>query len=509
MLRKYPLVVILGSTATGKTKLSIELARRFRGEIISADSMQIYKGLDISTAKATKEEQSQAVHHLLDIREPCSRKDLFHVVEFRDTALPIIDRLLHEEKIPIIVGGTNYYIESVLWKVLVNPPLTDGGPKRKDEEGTESGQAVKKPKIGENAAAGLPNASDESTSASNQLHLLTPDDLIGKDPDHLYGLLSEVDPASAQRLHPNDERKVRRALEVYMKLGQRISDIHAAQRTEEGASYLGGPLRYEHVILFWIKSDQDVLNARIDKRIDGMVAQGLLQEIRQFHKDLITAYENEPLDCTKGMMQAIGFKEFIPYLEKYPESLDAEITEFIKSGGNSESPGEKPDGIKTLEECLDTLRLRTKRYSKGQIKWVTNRFISTKGRHVPPVYVLDSTQAETQWDEDVFLPAEDVVECYLNDKTPKLQPVEAKQNPRTGLNENVTHFCEDCDRRFIGDYQWELHRKSNKHKKVVATRKWYEAYKKQQELKKGRGLFTNFGDFFRRIGAILAKFWPF
>lgn len=118
MLRRTPLVVILGSTATGKTKLSIELANRFNGEIISADSMQIYKGLDISTAKATAAERSMAAHHMLDVCDIKTKS--FTVVDFRDAALPKVHQLLNDDKKPIIVGGTTYYIETLLWKVLIS-----------------------------------------------------------------------------------------------------------------------------------------------------------------------------------------------------------------------------------------------------------------------------------------------------------------------------------------------------------------------------------------------------
>lgn len=480
MLRKLPIIVILGSTATGKTKLSIELARRFRGEIISADSMQIYKGLDISTAKATRDEQSQAVHHLLDVRDACSDiNNSYHVVDFRDAALPIIDRLFGEEKIPIIVGGTNYYIESILWKVLVQPPLSKKYTKHRLEGEEESDKMAKRTKDTDDEIKNEGRSDLGPPSDIDEIRKLTPTDLLNKDPESLHQLLTQVDPVSAKGLHPNNTRKVRRALEVFIERGERISDVHARQREEEGSSYLGGPLRYDHTILFWIKSDQEVLNQRIDRRIDGMVADGLLQEIRKFYNDFKSARaktcgiaEDVAIDCTKGMFQAIGIKEFVPYLEKYPtEASDVELTDFIRAGGSSKSEDPKPEGIGLLEECLDMLRLRTKRYSKTQIKWVANRLISPRGRHVPPVYVLDSTHATTRWTEDVFLPAQDVVESYLADRTPKLEPEKSAENPRTGLDLSSTFFCTECDRRFIGEYQWNLHRRSNAHKRTSARRK--------------------------------------
>ncbi|XP_076045086.1 uncharacterized protein LOC143027609 [Oratosquilla oratoria] len=114
---RVPIVVVLGATGAGKSKLALEIASRFNGEIISADSMQVYKGLDIVTNKVTEEEQSLVKHHLLDFVDPLSR---YTVVDFRDKALPIIEDLLHKGVMPVIVGGTTYYIESLLWKVLVD-----------------------------------------------------------------------------------------------------------------------------------------------------------------------------------------------------------------------------------------------------------------------------------------------------------------------------------------------------------------------------------------------------
>ncbi|KAK3858773.1 hypothetical protein Pcinc_035063 [Petrolisthes cinctipes] len=115
---RVPVVVVLGATGTGKSKLALEIATRFKGEIISADSMQVYKGLDIITNKVTPEEQAQVPHHLLDFVDPLSR---YSVIDFRDAALPIVERLLDQGTLPVIVGGTNYYIESLLWEVLIDP----------------------------------------------------------------------------------------------------------------------------------------------------------------------------------------------------------------------------------------------------------------------------------------------------------------------------------------------------------------------------------------------------
>lgn len=448
MLRRTPLIVILGSTATGKTKLSIELAKRFNGEIISADSMQIYKGLDVSTAKATTLERSQAVHHMLDVCDIKTRT--YTVVDFRDVALPKIGQLLNEDKRPIIVGGTTYYIESLLWEVLISS--------------NERAENLYSPY--------------DAMSMEDIIKRFNVTDMNSNDPMVLHKLLSKLDPVTAQRLHPNNVRKVRRALEVYIESGRPMSELLSDQKLQKGSSYLGGPMRFEHIIFLWIKSDQEKLNARIDRRIDSMINDGMLYEIRQCYN----ALKNDGIDSTRGIMQAIGFKEFLPYLEQYPgESFDHEITLFIRERGGLS--GQKKfiiknrisDALKLLEDCLDDLRLHTKQYSKKQIKWIKNRMVSTKGRIVPPIYELDSTNAETNWHDDVFSKAEHIIQSYIDNVKPNFKPAEKMEHPTKDLNMHVTHFCDVCNRRFVGDLDYNIHLKSNIHKKIIEAHRKADA----------------------------------
>lgn len=483
MLRKTPLVVILGSTATGKTKLSIELAKRFSGEVISADSMQIYTGLDISTAKANKEERSQAVHHMLDVCDFTTKT--FSIIDFRDKALPIIDQLIESNKLPIIVGGTTYYIESLLWKVLI---------------GTESDENIEK------------TNSFNSLSQSEKDLLNEPiDDIQDDECEDLHKLLTKVDPVTAQRLHPKNIRKIRRALNVFFDSGKAMSEILNEQQLEDGGSYLGGPLRYEHIVMFWLKCDQEKLNARIDRRIDSMIAEGMLFELRKCYNIL----KADKIDATRGMMQTIGFKEFLPYLEKYSdENFDGEITEFILLHGGLS--GQKKfivknrisDALKLLEECLDELRMATKRYSKKQLKWIRNRLVSNKGRLVPPIYELDSTNAETNWHQDVYVKAENVVQSYIDDIEPKWQPIKPSKHPMADLNMHVTHFCDVCNRRFVGDHEYNIHMNSQRHKKAAQGQRKRD---KRQAIEKrsivGQS-FDNFCQFISRLkNRIISFFW--
>lgn len=430
MIRR-PVVVILGSTGTGKTKLSLELAKRYGGEVISADSMQVYSNLDIVTAKATKDEQAQAKHHLLDVAQPGV---LYSVRQFQNSALPIIDNLLEEHKTPIIVGGTNYYIESLLWKILVD--------EWKELEDGES--ANKKQKL------------------SNE-RVFDQFDMNSKSSEELHEKLKQVDPESAKKLHPNNKRKIIRALEVFERSGKPFSWFIDEQMTASGGSALGGPLRYENLIIFWLCCEQETLNKRLDKRVDEMVKQGLLGEIRHFYEKYVKPF-GAAVDYTKGILQTIGFKEFEPYLLKYDESEDRKLEEYFRGDVDV------PESLKELNECLDRLKLVTQRYSKKQIKWVKNRFLraADKNREIPPIYQLDTTNPD-QWDHLVSEPAHNVIDHYL-DKTQelKVRPLILTESPAiVKSNTKGTFFCDSCQRVFVEQSQWEIHRKSNRHKKVL------------------------------------------
>lgn len=435
MMRRLPVVVILGSTGTGKTKLSLELAKKFNGEIISADSMQVYTGLDIVSAKATKTEQASAKHHLLDVAQPGV---LYSVKLFQESALPIVERVLDEEKLPIIVGGTNYYIESLLWKILV------------DEWEGAADCDVTSPKRIKLREERLFEGQDMTNIESNVLH----------------EKLKQIDPEIANRLHPNNKRKIIRALEVYENSGRLFSDFIRDQKLESGGSDYGGPLRYKNLVLLWLTCDQEILNQRLDKRVDGMVKEGLLCEIREFHRSFIKPFGDQ-LDYTKGILQTIGFKEFLPYLEKFDETEDNTIVNYL----NDPSEAEAPQSMQTLNDCLDQLKLVTKRYSKKQLKWVKNRFLnaSQRNREIPPIYKLDSSHPE-RWDEVVLSPSINVIENAVDSNFKLKYCPETQITEGQIWNREVTNFCEICQKTFVGEFQWTSHMKSNRHKRVLAKK---------------------------------------
>ncbi|XP_037810899.1 tRNA dimethylallyltransferase-like, partial [Lucilia sericata] len=315
------------------------------------------------------------------------------------------------------------------------------------------------------------------------------------------------------------------AIEFYQQTGQTLSSKLNEQRQQPGGNRLGGPLRYPHTILLWLRCNQDVLNKRLDKRVDAMLEQGLLREIRAFHNEhnvnnsisgntchttsASASSSSSSSTYTKGVLQTIGFKEFIPYLEQFNAANDQKIETYLQANAYKMPTEEQfksyagsinelhdaedvnlkdrkdhlPPGLDVLNACLNELKLVTRRYSKKQIKWINNRFLASRDRQVPDLYELDTSDV-SQWHERVYSPAVTIIEAYRNGQVCEIEPMQKRQHPGAGLNEETSNFCTVCERHFIGEYQWQLHLKSNKHKKrKEGLRKKTEATNTPQDLK--------------------------
>lgn len=273
-------IVIVGPTASGKTNLSIELAKRMNGEIISADSMQIYKYMDIGTAKPTKEEMQDISHYLID--EVLPNED-FNVVRFKELAEKYIDNILEKGKQPIVAGGTGLYISSLINNINFSESESDW----------ELREALKK----------------EAEEFG---------------PEYLHKKLQEVDPDSALSIHPNNIKRVIRALEVYYQTQKPISYHNEMSRSI--------PPKYQFVLV-GLNMDRQVLYERINKRVDIMIQNGLVDEVKRL-VDL--GYADSIIS-----MQGIGYKE---------------ILEFLRNNI-------------TLEQAIDNIKQGTRRYAKRQITW--------------------------------------------------------------------------------------------------------------------------------------------
>uniref|UniRef100_UPI00398EF196 tRNA dimethylallyltransferase isoform X2 n=1 Tax=Pristiophorus japonicus TaxID=55135 RepID=UPI00398EF196 len=410
MARLPPLVVVLGATGTGKSRLALELGRRIRGEIVSADSMQVYKGLDIITNKVTPEEERLCTHHMISYLDPLVSSS---VLDFRNKAL---------QKIPIIVGGTNYYIESLLWNVLLDTKEGKVCP----TDGT----------VGNRASS--PSRKEEMEKLNCQ---------------ELYRRLAEVDPEMAEKLHPHDKRKVARSLQVYEEIGVPHSQLLRQQCEEEGGGPLGGALRFPQSCILWLYADLSVLDERLDDRVDDMLAAGLLQELSDFH----TQYNQRKIaensqDYQHGIFQSIGFKEFHQYL--------------ISTSSCSETRE------KLLSQGITALKQVSKRYARKQNKWVRNRFLKRPGANIPPVYGLDVTDV-SQWEEAVLQPAMQILESFLKGDEPEALPLTMECDQSDGKRNR--QVCELCDKIIIGDREWKAHLKSKNHQHHLRRRKRAEA----------------------------------
>ncbi|XP_059996435.1 tRNA dimethylallyltransferase isoform X2 [Lagenorhynchus albirostris] len=218
--RTLPLVVILGATGTGKSTLALQLGQRLGGEIVSADSMEVYEGLDIITNKVSAQEQRMCRHHMISFVDPLVTN--YTVVDFRNKATALIEDIFSRDKIPIVVGGTNYYIEALLWKVLVNAKPWEMGTEKVIDQKVE---------------------------------------LEKEDGHALHKRLSQVDPEMAAKLHPHDKRKVARSLQVFEETGISHSEFLHRQHSEEGGGPLGGPLKFPNPCILWLHAEQTGIEA--------------------------------------------------------------------------------------------------------------------------------------------------------------------------------------------------------------------------------------------------------
>lgn len=252
--KKKKLIVLTGPTAVGKTKLSIQLAKAIGGEIISADSMQVYRGMDIGSAKVTEAEKEGVLHYLIDVLSPFEE---FNIVLFQKFAKEAMEQIYEKGKIPIIVGGTGFYIQSVIYDIDFS---------KHDEQD------------------GIRSRLEKIAETENGAHLL-------------HERLREIDPKSAEMIHENNVKRVIRALEFYEETGMRISEHNEEQRQKESP--------YD-VSYFVLNDQREKVYERIDRRVDLMMEAGLVEEVRRLKES----------GCRRDMvsMQGLGYKEIMDYL---------------------------------------------------------------------------------------------------------------------------------------------------------------------------------------------------
>ncbi len=278
-MKKIPVIAVVGPTASGKTSLSINIAKRFSGQVVSADSMQIYEKMNIATAKPTAEEMQGIVHHLIGF-QPIDKK--FSVAEYVTLANECIKKIHSMGDVPVVAGGTGLYVDSLLQNIQFSKE-------------------------------------DDSTAVREELTR----EFDEKGAEYMFEQLRQIDPETAEQLHLSNKKRIIRALEIYHTTGKTMTEQKILSREEESpykVLYIG--INYR---------DRSVLYDRINLRVDLMVESGLLEEAKDFY--------NTSGDTTA--CQAIGYKELAPYF----------------------------NGEKTLDECLEKLKIETRHYAKRQLTW--------------------------------------------------------------------------------------------------------------------------------------------
>ena len=277
---KAPLVILAGPTAAGKSDAAVELALRLCGSVISADSMQVYRGMDIGTAKLRPEEMRGIPHYLIDIAEP---DEEWNVVRFQAEAKQAAAEILTESRLPILVGGTGFYIQALLYDIDFTKTREDAAYRRELEDLART-----------------------------------------QGPEVLHRMLEKADPESAAAIHPNNIKRVIRALEYARDTGERISSHNEAQRAR--------PPAWDAVFLC-LTMDRQKLYARIDARVDRMLSEGLVEEVRSLRA--------RGLSAADVSMQGLGYRQILSYL----------------------------NGECTLEEAAGQIRIQTRHFAKRQLTW--------------------------------------------------------------------------------------------------------------------------------------------
>ncbi len=271
------IVTVVGATASGKSQVGIEIAKKFNGEIISCDSMQVYRHMNIGTAKVTQEEMQEIPHHMIDV---VNADEEYSVGEYAAKADCVINDIINKGKLPIIVGGTGLYVDGLLY------PMTFGG------------------------------------NRDNKIRLELESQLAQYGSEHMYERLMQIDACDARKIHPNNTKRVLRALEIYLSTGVCKSDLQETTRDK----------KYD-CLMVALDVQREVLYNRINSRVDKMFENGLLDEITQLLGEGVN-FENQS-------MQAIGYKEFKEYFA----------------------------GERSLEETIDIIKRNSRNYAKRQLTW--------------------------------------------------------------------------------------------------------------------------------------------
>ncbi|KAG6038455.1 hypothetical protein E4U41_004158 [Claviceps citrina] len=417
-----PLLVVLGSTGTGKSDLAVELATRFRGEIINSDAMQLYNGLPIITNKITTAEQKGITHHLLGhipLQEPP-----WDVEHYKREATRVIAEIRARGNLPILVGGTQYYVDPLLFPDVI-----------------------------------LDQVHHQTTDYSSG----TAFPILEQPTEVLLEELRKCDPVMAERWHPNDRRKIARSLEIFLHTGKPASQFYAEQEARRTEGQVGGARPWEK-LLFWVYAEKEVLRERLERRVDKMHAAGLVDEVRELYSfKRAMSEQGVALDTTKGIFQSIGYKQFEPYLQAVDAGLDAQQLQRLHSS------------------ALEDMKAATRRYANYQTKWIRlkqmRRLQAQGAEAVQSLYVLDSTDV-SRFQDHVVEPAARLTASFLKGES-RPAPADLSGLARSVLTSAaepppretpVKRTCELCQTVLVTEEAWQRHVRGTGHRRVMRKR---------------------------------------
>ena len=414
-------VVVVGPTGAGKSRLALALAEWLGpgAGVVNADAMQCYAGLATLTNQASAAERARVPHACLAHRDPLSAApyDVRHWTADADRAIAAIAA---RGGTPVIVGGTHYYIEALLWRNILSLD---------DDKDSDNGSNK--------------DDNDKETAAWAE------ETLAGKSNEEVHALLCAADPATAARLHPNNRRKVVRALQVAHATGRPLSALLHAQR--------GGGVRARYCpLVLWVdNADAAALDARLDARVDAMAAGTMFAEIAALKRAWLAAHGGARPDFEHGLFQAIGLRQ---------------LWDLVPADAEGAAMPDTADAA--CSAALAAMKQATRRYARQQRRWLANRLARTHGRTLRRLVVHDPAR----WDAEVVAPAQDAVAAFLRGGPLAAPEEEATAQEEGDKNDDdddddarvwVPRTCAACKRTLHGDAEWAAHTRSMRHKTSV------------------------------------------
>lgn len=395
--------------------------------------MQIYEGLPIITNKISEQERQGVPHHLLGVAK--LGDEPWTVSLFKKKAVATIQDIRSRGKLPILVGGTHYYTQSLLFE----DSLVD-------------------------------SSNDNDRLSRVELQQKYP--ILSAPTEEMLRELRNVDPVMADRWHPNDGHKIQRSLEIFLSTGRKASEVYETQATRRMERERQAPERdslLQSTLLFWVSADSESLRPRLDKRVDTMIQAGLVEEARLLYSFLQEQSDSgRVIDTTSGIWVSIGFKEFLPYLEALTDSHSQTTVD------------------DTFTAAVERTKNATRQYAKSQIRWIKIKLLAALRREhaLDKLFALDGSNVD-EWETRVSKPARSVVEQFLRGEAlpepTSMFPGAAnvlmvKEDLMDRPEMRIREVCKTCNMTAVTQDQWDRHLQSRRHR---------SAQKKQQRIENG------------------------